>query len=135
VHLSDGDMTSVERCRLRSAEFPVALLQSQNRITEVQSDWPLTVWRAHEIKYYPYRIPSSRGQLDRRIPSLKASSGRYNNHASSRIDPDPPVCIISPAPNGSPDLVFGSKRLMSEGSLTGRLSLWRGSWMVASVSP
>ena len=26
-------------------------------------------------------------------------------------------------------------RLMSEGSLTGRLSLWRGSWMVALVSP
>src|SRR5580692_9420432 len=51
VRLSDGVTTFVERCRLRSAEFPVALLlQSQNRMTEVQSDWPLTVWRAHEIK-------------------------------------------------------------------------------------
>jgi hypothetical protein len=38
-------------------------------------------------------------------------------NASSRVDSDPP------APNGSPDLVFRSKRLMSEGSLTGRLSL------------
>jgi len=35
VRLSDGIMTSVERCRLRyRAEFPVALLQSQNRTTE-----------------------------------------------------------------------------------------------------
>ena len=35
VRLSDGVMTSVERCRLRyRAEFPVALLQSQNRTTE-----------------------------------------------------------------------------------------------------
>ena len=31
--------------------------------------------------------------------------------------------------------VPGSKRLISDGSLTGRLSLWRGSWMVALVSP
>jgi len=37
-------------------------------------------------------------------------------------------------PNGSPDWVSRSHRLMSEGSLTGRLSLWRESWMVASVS-
>ena len=36
---------------------------------------------------------------------------------------------------GSRDWVSRSKRLMSEGSLTGRLSLWRESWMVASVSP
>jgi hypothetical protein len=56
-------------------------------------------------------------------------------NASSRIDSDPPACTISGTPNGSPDLVFRSKRLMSEDSLTGRLSLWRGSWMVASVSP
>src|SRR6266404_6748740 len=34
VRLSDGVTTSVERCRLRSAEFPVALLQSQNLATE-----------------------------------------------------------------------------------------------------
>src|SRR5271170_7647604 len=34
VRLSDGVTTFVERCRLRSAEFPVALLQSQNRTTE-----------------------------------------------------------------------------------------------------
>src|SRR3984893_5276545 len=40
VCLSDEVTTSVERCRLRSAEFPVALLlQSQNRITELQLDW------------------------------------------------------------------------------------------------
>jgi len=36
---------------------------------------------------------------------------------------------------GSRDWVSRSKRLMSEGRLTGRLLLWRGSWMVASVSP
>src|SRR5438876_1781401 len=34
VRLSNGVTTSVERCPLRSAEFPVALLQSQNRTTE-----------------------------------------------------------------------------------------------------
>src|SRR5712675_1886095 len=34
VRLSDGVTTFVERCRLRSAEFPVALLQSQNRMTD-----------------------------------------------------------------------------------------------------
>jgi pilus assembly protein Flp/PilA len=34
VRLSDGATTSVERCPLLSAEFPVALLQSQNRRTE-----------------------------------------------------------------------------------------------------
>jgi hypothetical protein len=56
-------------------------------------------------------------------------------NASSRIDPDPSTCTISGTPNGSPNLVFRSKRLMSKGSLTGRLSLWRGSWMLASVSP
>ena len=39
MRLSDGVTTFVERCRLRSAEFPVALLQSQNRMTELQSDW------------------------------------------------------------------------------------------------
>jgi hypothetical protein len=55
--------------------------------------------------------------------------------SSSRIDSGPAACTISGTPNGSPDLVFRSNRLISEGSLTGRLSLWRGSWMVASVSP
>src|SRR6202035_2348975 len=40
VRLSDGVTTFVERCRLRSADFPVALLlQSQNRTIELQSDW------------------------------------------------------------------------------------------------
>ena len=34
VRLSDGVTRSVEGCRLRSAEFLVALLQSQNRTTE-----------------------------------------------------------------------------------------------------
>ena len=33
------------------------------------------------------------------------------------------------------DLVSRSKRLMSEANLTGRLSPWRGSSVVASVSP
>jgi len=53
----------------------------------------------------------------------------------AEIDTDPPACTISGTPNGSPDLVFCSKLSMSEGSLTGRLSLWRGFWMVVSVSP
>jgi len=39
VCLSDEGTTSVERCRLRSADFPVALLlQSQNRTTEPVSN-------------------------------------------------------------------------------------------------
>src|SRR5216684_1457532 len=39
VRLSDEGTTSVERCRLRSADFPVALLlQSQNRTTEPVSN-------------------------------------------------------------------------------------------------
>ena len=53
VRLSDEVTISAERCPLRSAEFPVALLlQSQNRITELQLDWlgrlvstaPVDVW-------------------------------------------------------------------------------------------
>ena len=59
MRLSDEVTTSVERCPLRSAEFPVALLlQSQNRITELQLEWfgrliaprPLSVGRAHQTK-------------------------------------------------------------------------------------
>jgi hypothetical protein len=52
VRLSDEVTTSVERCPLRSAEFPVALLvQSQNRMTELPSNWfgPLRRWTREAI--------------------------------------------------------------------------------------
>jgi len=56
-------------------------------------------------------------------------------NASSRIDSLPASLHHFWDTEWSPDLVFRSKRLMSEDSLTGRLLLWRGSWMGASVSP
>jgi hypothetical protein len=44
VRLRDGVTTSVERCPLLSAEFPVALLQSQNRTTERRLKRPRGEW-------------------------------------------------------------------------------------------
>jgi hypothetical protein len=86
-------------------------------------------------------VPASTSRLSTRATIL----GRFtpptlavlvaNGCASSRVDSGSAVCITSGTPKASRDWVFGPKRLMSEGSLTGRLSLWRGSWMVASVSP
>jgi hypothetical protein len=66
---------------------------------------------------------------------LQREANRRAFRVVAEIDTDPPACTISGTPNGSPDLVFCSKLSMSEGSLTGRLSLWRGFWMVVSVSP
>ena len=61
VRLSDGVTTSVERCRLRSAGFPVALLdQSQNRTTERRRS-PAIMWKRHR-----YIDPADPG---RKVPS------------------------------------------------------------------
>jgi hypothetical protein len=50
----------------------------------------------------------------------------HNNTVNQWVPPLPHQRVARP---GVP-----LKGLVSEGSLTGRLSLWRGSWMVASVS-
>ena len=65
VRLSDGVTTFVERRRLRSAEFPVALLlQSQSRMDELQSDWLWPLYRNRvpwphggRARLNQYRIP------------------------------------------------------------------------------
>jgi hypothetical protein len=53
VCLSDEVTTSVERCPLRSAEFPVALLQRQNRMTEHLAGGELSSARQPQPKGNP----------------------------------------------------------------------------------
>jgi len=86
------------------------------------------------------------------IASSDACQRAANRNVVFRWPPEPSQSLVHPgrpqgfrvlggfSSNGSPNLchlksLSAVKRLMSEGGLIGRLSLWRGSWMVALVSP
>src|SRR6266851_3016131 len=80
VRLSDGVTTSVGRCRLRSAEFPVALPQSQNRKTER---------RLSRVNYVAGCVSKNLIALGQRDPGLLAVSSqqtpRWRGAVRSRL--------------------------------------------------
>ena len=85
VCLSDEGTTSVERCRLRSADFPVALLlQSQNRTTEPVSN-----------EHGPHTEESKRKKRKSAHPI------RGWQDLEQQGEPDPPGCARGAAPNGA----------------------------------
>jgi hypothetical protein len=75
----------VERCRLRSADFPVALLlQSQNRTTEPVSN-----------EHGPHTEESKRKKRKSAHPI------RGWQDLEQQGEPDPPGCARGAAPNGA----------------------------------